>query len=125
MTRQHDTPRLPRGERPDGDAGEQLLREIAEREQELQRQIAEARAEAARRVEAAQRKAEEVRAHARDRARDLAAGAAAEAAREAERIGKDVLARAEADAAAIRKQAGDRRSKAVEFVVREVLGGQA
>jgi vacuolar-type H+-ATPase subunit H len=117
MTPQHDT--------PDGHAGEQLLREIAQREQELQQQIEAARAEAAHRVEAAQREAEATRARARDRARDLGTGAAAETAREADRIAKDVLARAEADAAAIRKRADEARSNAVEFVVREVLGSQA
>ena len=68
---------------------------------------------------------EETRTRARDRARDAAASAAADAAREAERIGKEIVARAEAEAAAIRRQAEERRSKAVELVVREVLGGQA
>ncbi len=110
---------------PDSQAGEALLREIAQREQELQRQITEARAEAARRIEQAERQAEEMRARARDRARDRSTGAAAEASREAERIEKEILARAESEAAAIRKQADEHRAKAVELVVREVLGGQA
>jgi len=109
---------------PDSHSGEALFREIAQREQELQRQITDARAEAARRVEQAQGQAEEMRARARDRARDIAAGAAAEASREAERIAKEIVARAEAEVAAIRRQAEERRAKGVELVVREVLGGQ-
>ena len=110
---------------PDSHSGEALLREIAQREQELQQQVAEVRAEAARRIEQAQRQADEMRERARVRARDLTAAAAAEAARESERIGKEVVARAESDAAAIRKQADEHRAKAVEMVAREVLGGPA
>src|SRR5579875_119194 len=53
---QHDAPGAP--------AGERLLREIAEREQELQRRVAEARAEAARLIEQAQREADGLRAEA-------------------------------------------------------------
>ncbi|HEV2280777.1 MAG TPA: V-type ATPase subunit subunit G family protein [bacterium] len=112
-------------ETPDSHSGEALLREIAQREQELQRQVADARAEAAGRIEQAQRQAEEMRARARDRARDAAAGAAAEASREAERIANEILARAASGAAGIRKQAEERRAEAVKLVVREVLGGQA
>lgn len=110
---------------PDSHADEALLREIATREQELQRQVAEAHTEAARRIEQAQRQADELRDAARKRAAELSAGGAAEAAREGDRLGKEILARAEAEAAAIRKQADEHRAEAVQFVVREVLGGQA
>jgi vacuolar-type H+-ATPase subunit H len=110
---------------PDGQPDEALLREIASREQELERQVADARAEASRRIEQAQRQAEEIRNAARQRAADLGASAAAETAREGDRLGKEILARAEADAAAIRTQADEHRAAAVELVVREVLGGPA
>ncbi|HLW48442.1 MAG TPA: V-type ATPase subunit subunit G family protein [bacterium] len=112
-------------EPPDRSSDEALLREIASREQELQRQVAEARAEAARRIEQAQRQAEDLRGAARKRAADLAAGASADTSREADRLGKEILARAEAEAAAIRKRADEYRAEAVQLVVREVLGGPA
>ena len=112
-------------EMPDSHTDEALLREIATREQELQRQVAEAHTEAARRIDQAQRQADELRDAARRRADELAAGAAAEAAREGERLGKEIIARAEAEVAAIRKQADEHRAEAARVVVREVLGGPA
>lgn len=112
---QHDTPGAP--------AGERLLREIAEREQELQRRVAEARAEAARLIDQAQQEADALRAQAREQARALEEAAATEAAREGEQITRDILARAEADAARIRREAEGRKRQAVDLVVAEVLGG--
>jgi vacuolar-type H+-ATPase subunit H len=103
-------------------AGEDLLREIARREQELQQRLAEARAEAARSIERAQQEAEVIRAGARDQARQAAQVAAAATDQEAQKISREILARAEAEAQTIRRRAEERRPLAADFVTNEVLG---
>src|SRR5579884_3844616 len=100
---------------PDAHADERLLREIAQREQELQRTVAEARAEADRIIERARREAEELRARAREQAREQAAAA----------VTRQILSRAQAEADALRKRGDERRPRAVDLVVREVLGSSA
>ena len=103
-------------------ADENLLREIALREQELQQQVAEVHAEAARLIEQAQQQAEEIRAAVRTQAQQAAAAAAAAAQQEADKITREILARAEAEVQKIRRRAEDRRPLAVDAVTSEVLG---
>ena len=104
---------------------EGLLREIAEREQELQRRVVSAHAEATRLVEQAQREAERIQAQAREQVRALEANAASEAAREAEQASLEVMAEAQAEATKLRQQTEKRKTQAVNLVVREILGGHA
>lgn len=109
---------------PRSASDEQLLQTIAAKERELQEDLARAKAEAARLVEDAAREADALRTRAREQAREQAAAAAKAAEAEGAATTEQILARARADADAIRKQAEERIGRAVELIVHEVLGGR-
>jgi F-type H+-transporting ATPase subunit b len=113
---------MPQHEASEPSSGDKILREIAQKEQQLQEDLARARQGAARRLEEAQREADALRGKAREQAQAEAAASAEAAAAEAQTITEEVLARARADAEAIRKKAAERMSAAVALVVRQVLG---
>ena len=107
---------------PEASADENLLREIALKEQELQQQVAEVQAEAARLIDQAQQQAEAIRTATRDQAQQVTAAAAAASQQEANKITRETLARAETEVQRIRRQAEDHRRLAVDAVTSEVLG---
>src|SRR2546426_9199717 len=117
MAHQHDAAQ--------SSSDERILHEITTKERELQEQLTQAQREAARILEEAQRAADAIRSRAREQAQQETAAATREAAGEAQAITEQTLSRARAEAEAVRERAQERMSRAVEVVVREVLGGNA
>ena len=112
-------------EAPKPSTSDAILREIAQKERELQEELTRAQQEAAHLVEDAQREADAIRARAREQAQQEEASSASASAAEVQAITEQVLAKARAEAAALRQQAEERMSAAVALVVGEVLGERA
>lgn len=106
-----------------GPSDENPLQFIAQKEKELEAKVAQTREDAQALVEEAQRRAAQIREASRREGGALAEQAQAEIARDAERVSKERLAKAQADASQVQVRAAERMPKAVDLILQRVLGG--